>query len=54
MINYRFLTPEDKSWLQQIVRVFRHQEVTDEKASQVLSDPSIQIQLAWEDDQVGG
>ncbi len=46
MIEYRFLDNKDTEWFRKIVRKFRQQEVTDEKALSLLSDPNIQIQLA--------
>lgn len=54
MIEYRFLDNKDAEWFRQIVREFRHQEVTDEKALSLLNDPGIQIQLASEGENVCG
>lgn len=54
MISYRKLTAEDSKWLKAITWTFRHEEVSDAKAKQLLQNDLIRIYIAREQDTVCG
>lgn len=54
MIQYKFLEKTDEEWFKKIVEKFRHQEVSNKKADEILGNPLIQVQLAYEEEDVVG
>ena len=54
MIAYQRLQSNDNVWLKRIVKTFRQQELTDEKAREILQNKRIRIWMASEEEHVCG
>ena len=54
MVLYRKLQSNDQTWLKKITWTFRHEEVSDAKADELLQNDLIRIYMAYEENQVCG
>ena len=54
MIEIRFLKPGDEIWIHRIAKAFRHDEIDDEKAKDILNRGTVLVGAAMDEDKICG